>query len=155
MSHTRSGNRLSSLVRHRRSSLPIKEGQSSPAQCCLGGAGVRDGKRQTRRRRMAAPITALQGWSDQCFQAPIGFRRRDAEQACGDLDQRWFRGVWLRGGRSQQCFLVANDDCNDDRTQKPLPPAGRLTIQFLTSEANQATRRRPSRRCLGNAPTAM
>ena len=56
----------------------------------------------------------------------IGFRCRDAEQACGDLDQRWFRGVWLRGGRSQQCFLVANDDCNDDRTPETAA-AGRST----------------------------
>jgi hypothetical protein len=37
----------------------------------------------------------------------------------------------------------------------PIPAEGLLQIQAFTSEANQATRRLPSRRCIGKLPAAI
>ena len=67
--------------------------------------------------------------------------------------------VLLHGGRvpSRRCERRMDRAPSGSPVQRavPMPPAGRLAIQFLTSEANHATRRLPSRRCVGNAPTAI
>ena len=106
----------------------IKQGAILACSALLGGAG---GRWQT-------PSTTTEqvrrvGWIS-ASEAPLRFRRRGAEQAYGDQ-------VWLLvPGGSQQSFkwLIAIATMTHSQ-KRPMPPAGRLAIQSLTSEANQPT----------------